>query len=136
MFPGTLFLLLFIFILQQEQCEVYQLACQSLCSGLPLQPDFVKKKRHEGPGILTYKQEGLGGGEISNPDAYDDEDIENSGVEKNEQAGVAHLVHAWIQQNQKTKVLLIFQYPLSYHLLFYRDSLCPVISPIQEPPFI
>ena len=47
-------------------------------------------KRHEGPGILSYKQEGLGRGEIINPDAYDDEDKETVRWEKNEQAGVAH----------------------------------------------
>ena len=39
---------------------------------------------------MSYKQEGLSGGDIINPDAYNDDDIENSGVEKNEQAGVIH----------------------------------------------
>ena len=64
--------------------------------------------KNKGLGFLSYKQEGLSGGEIINPDAYNDDDIENSGVEKNEQAGVIHWDHVWIQQNQKTKILLIF----------------------------
>ena len=56
-------------------------------------PKKFDRTRHEGTNLMSFNQEEEG--EI-NPDAYDVEDTEDSGVKKNVQARVAHLVHAWI----------------------------------------
>ena len=37
-------------------------------------------------------------------DAYNLQDLEGTGLTQDEQAGVLHLVHGWIQQNQPKKV--------------------------------
>jgi hypothetical protein len=76
---------------QEKQCKAYQVACQSLCSELPLHlpKNNNDKTRHEGSSTMTYEKEGL-----VNPAAY----------EQAEQGGVAHLVHGWPMRGHKDEV--------------------------------
>jgi hypothetical protein len=108
---------------------VYQLACQSLCADTPLHTQF-DAAQHEGVQVMTYRVETDGGekkraGDEKEDeeedrdtdseayDAYDMGESENSGLVQDEQAGVLHLVHGWIQQNQPRKVRR------DIHLLLY-----------------
>jgi hypothetical protein len=70
---------------------VYQVACQSLSSVLPLHLK-QDKTRHDENSTIVYEREG----EV-NLDAYEP-DLQV------EQAGVAHLVHGWVQQNIESRV--------------------------------
>lgn len=108
---------------KHDLCKAYQLACQALCSDAPL---HTRKDptRHEAGNVMQYSTEagsskGKGKGKLvvynndnyeegnGDEDArYDLEDFADTGLVRNEQAGVLHLVHGWIQQKQPEKVTL------------------------------
>ena len=101
---------------KENLCKSYQLAAQSLCSDVSLHTR-QDRTRHEGVNVMEYSTEAgsmeKGKGkqvyqdEDEDRDAYDLEDSRNSGLVRNEQAGVVHLVHGWIQQGQPQKVSLL-----------------------------
>ena len=93
--PSSTLIRFSLLSLQEKECKTYQLACQSLCSSLPLHT-MVDDTRHEGGSTMVYqREEGL-----VNPEAY-----ETTATAQGEQGGVAHLVHGWIQQNQVEGVM-------------------------------
>ena len=94
-------------------CEIYQLATQSLCSDAPLHTRF-DQTRHEDIKIMKYIiEEKKDESDEINPEAYDAEELEDTGLTQDEQAGVLHLLHGWIQRNQPNKVRYI--QPVSYY---------------------
>lgn len=89
------FWIFYLSLLQPNQCEAYKVACQSLCSVMPLHAR-QDSTRHLGDSIMSYERE-------DNPDAYE-------ASLHGEQGGVCHLVHGWIQQNIESRVIII-HYP-------------------------
>ena len=103
--------------MKEGQCQSYQLASQSLCSDLLLYSRF-QGARHEGENVMEYRTVGEGVQEKESEDereseeddsfygdAYNLEEKEDVGLVKGEEeGGVVHLVHGWIQQNQPEKV--------------------------------
>jgi hypothetical protein len=93
------------------QCKIYQLATQSLCSDVRLH-SRIQGGRHERNNVMEYKRvgeevevESEDEDELVNKDAYEMEGREDVGlVTDEEQGGVVHLVHGWVQQNQPSKV--------------------------------
>ncbi|KAH6866191.1 hypothetical protein BKA70DRAFT_1453931 [Coprinopsis sp. MPI-PUGE-AT-0042] len=113
--------------LSREQCDLYALCCQTLCSDLTLSKD---KKRHKGTSTMAYPLEQSRADEADEDavghdnahryilpddqhlDEQDGDDRHPGGAGEDssmgvERSGVVHIGHGWIQQNQPDKGLFL-----------------------------